>query len=225
MRTAKYDLLKAKNNEVIETAQKYCYNEITWAIGDKGNLIAYKKNNNIWERFPKLDYQPISQEKQHKKVKFQPKSDTEKFRLYDGYFVSTEDRIYSTKTNEFLSIHDRSQNTSYKSVDLCKNGKQHTVAWSNIVAALFDDGFDRRYSHLIIADKILDLCKYDRSVLDFEWDNFHVHHINRDTTDNRACNLIILSDRDHSIIHQALKSRIDLDTYEKVNIYLDKNGG
>lgn len=56
---------------------------------------------------------------------------------YDGYTVYDDGRIYSLKTNKFLSY--RVNQSGYRYVNLCKNGKYKSVSIHRLVGKYFVD--------------------------------------------------------------------------------------
>lgn len=188
---------KESNNEVIETIKNNKDTETTWIIGRRGNMEAYSKNS---ARNTKYDYQPI---KQGDYAEIESIADDEIFKLWNSYFISNYGRIYSAKTNKFLSPYKQDKRGYYQ-VDICDNGESRSERLSNLVAGLFDTDFENnRYLGQII-----------------KWDDLHVHHIDKNKANNRADNLVILTSADHKLIHKALKAGMNLDTVEKIDTYI-----
>lgn len=56
---------------------------------------------------------------------------------WPGYSVTRDGRVYSHRFSIFLSIHGHGRNQEYRSVSLCKDGKQKTHLLHRLVAAAF----------------------------------------------------------------------------------------
>lgn len=71
----------------------------------------------------------------------------------------------------------------------------------------------RDYKHRIVAKEFL--CR------DLDGDE-HVHHLNRDKSDNDRSNLIVISSTDHQKLHAAISSGFDSSELQKK--WLIENG-
>ena len=114
----------------------------------------------------------------------------------DTYEVYVDGQVRNRKTGRVLKPGTRGKNKNYKWVDLAK------VKWS---------------LHRLVAH-----CFLPRVIID----NHQVHHINHDTTDNRAENLIWVSNQQnirlnetHNIVVYDGKYRVRF-RKDKVNIFL-----
>lgn len=184
------------NKELIQIVKQNKDIETSWKIGVNGKMQAY--NDNL--RKEDYDYQPIKQGDYQELTAI---ADDEIFKFWNGYFISIYARVYSTKQNRFISPYLKDQHGYYQ-VDLYDNGNHKSERFSNLVAGLFDTDFENN--------------RYFGEIID--WNDLHVHHVDKNKENNRADNLVILTSADHRLVHKALKTGMNLDTVAKIDAYI-----
>ena len=185
------------NKELIQIVKQNKDIETSWKIGVNGKMQAYEKDN---KRNADYDYQPI---KQGDYQELESIANDEIFKFWNGYFVSNYARVYSTKQNRFISPYLKDQHGYYQ-IDLCNSGERKPERISNLVAGLFDTDFENN--------------RYFGEIID--WNDLHVHHIDKNKANNRADNLVILTSVDHRLVHKALEAGMNLDTVAKIDAYI-----
>lgn len=182
--------------------------QVVWKPNEKGYLVLHYRTES-GEYFPYVFkgkntvYQPIRNK--GKRVRIKPLSDKEVFYYYHGYFVSNFGRCYSTLYNKFLipySIGKGNSNKLHEAYKLHINCIPIVVRISNLVAGIFDYGYSKRYNTSV------------------DLNDCQVHHINENPKDNRDDNLIILTPKDHTAVHRAIRKGVNLSTKELIEKYL-----
>lgn len=181
------------------------YGDVLWTITNDGCFqYNYRNSNGELKPLQNKIWTPIECTGTIKPV--EPIAEDEQFYYFMGYFISNYARCYSTRNYRFITPTTTGViKKGYEKYILTQNYIRKHYKVSNLIGGIFDRGVLNRYGCLVDLE---------------DTEQYNVHHIDLDSKNNKADNLIILTDSDHMKVHKMIKQGMDLSSSYLIDKFL-----